>query len=67
MDTKTTLGLLIGFAISTGLFGWRGARPFNIQKGPRLIPWRPMMVASATAAIVLLVHLVNLLGITTGR
>jgi len=67
MDTKTTLSLLIGFMIAAGLFGWRGARPYNVQKGPRLIPWRPMMVASATAAIVLMVHLVNLLGVTTGR
>ena len=67
MDTKTTLGLAVICILSAALFGWRGAQPLNIQKGPRLIPWRPMMAASATAAIILIVHLVNLMGVTTGR
>jgi hypothetical protein len=67
MDTKTTLGLIALSVSAAAIFGWRGAQPLNIQKGPRLIPWRPMMAASATAAIILIVHLVNLLGVTTGR
>jgi len=67
MDMKTTLGLIMVSVLAAILFGWRGAQPLDIQKGPRLIPWRPLMVASATAAIVLLAHLVNLLGVTTGR
>ena len=62
-----TLGLILACLIAATLFGWRGAQPLDIQKGPRLVPWRPMMVASATAAIMLLAHLVNLLGVTTGR
>ena len=67
MNAMTTLGLAIGFALAAGLFGWRGAQPLDIQKGPRLIPWRPMMAASATASLILLVHLMNLFGVTTGR
>ncbi|OYU68929.1 MAG: hypothetical protein CFE28_02335 [Alphaproteobacteria bacterium PA2] len=67
MDTKTTLVLAVVCILAAALFGWRGAQPLNIQKGPRLIPWRPMMAASATGAIILIVHLVNLMGVTTGR
>jgi len=47
--------------------GWRGARPPNFAKGPRLAPWRFIMVTAAALALFLLVHIVNLLGVTTGR
>ena len=66
MDLPTTLAAL---AASLGLAvfaGWRGARPPDFLKGPRMIPWRPIMAAAATAGLILLVHLVNLLGVTTG-
>lgn len=32
-----------------------------------MIPWRMLMVAAATGVLIFLVHLVNLLGVTTGR
>jgi len=67
VDVISTLGLAIICAVAAALFGWRGAQPLDIRKGPRLIPWRPMMAASALAALLLVVHLVNLLGIATGR
>ncbi|HEY8617197.1 hypothetical protein [Phenylobacterium sp.] len=47
--------------------GWRGAQPPNPLKGPRLMPWRPIMVAAAVGLILMLVHAVNLLGVQTGR
>ena len=47
--------------------GWRGARPPDFRKGPRMIPWRPLMAAAATASLIFLVHLVNLMGVTTGQ
>jgi hypothetical protein len=31
--------------------GWRGALPPNPMKGPRMIPWRFLMVLGAAAAI----------------
>ena len=31
--------------------GWRGARPPNLRRGPRMVPWRFLMVLSATGAI----------------
>jgi hypothetical protein len=66
MDFKLTASL-VAAAIAAAIFsGWRGAKPFDPHKGPRLIPWRPLMVAFATAALFLLVHLVNLAGVSTG-
>ena len=52
------------FAVFTG---WRGAQPPNLSKDPRLIPWRPLMMAAALAAILALVHAANMVGIETGR
>ena len=67
MDMTTTLAALaitIGLAVFSG---WRGARPPDFLRGPRMMPWRPLMAAAATASLILLVHLVNLLGVTTGQ
>ncbi|HVY34306.1 MAG TPA: hypothetical protein VG960_07770 [Caulobacteraceae bacterium] len=67
MDLTLTLavaGGLLGLAIFAG---WRGARPPNPHRGPRLVPWRFIMVMAAAFLLVVLVHLVNLLGFTTGR
>lgn len=67
MSIPTTLALIAGFLLA-GLFcGWRGARPPDLIRGPRMIPWRVLMVASATGVLIFVVHLVNLLGVETGR
>ena len=67
MDFQLTLWLLAGF-VAAGVFcAWRGSLPSQPAKGVRMIPWRPLMVICATAAMVLLVHLVNLAGFRTGR
>lgn len=67
MDMKVTLAALAVTAGAALFAGWRGARPPNFVTGPRMVPWRPLMAASATAFLILLVHLVNLLGVTTGQ
>lgn len=67
MGIETTTALLAAAAILAVFSGWRGARKPNPLKGPRLIPWRAIMLTSAAMAVLLLVHLVNLLGVTTGR
>ena len=57
IPTLIALAALIGF----GLFaGWRGARPPDLIRGPRLVPWRFLMIAAAAVALPLLVHLVRL-------
>ena len=67
MTVPITLGLA-GALLGLSVFcGWRGSRPPDLRRGPRMIPWRPLMVASAVSFLVLLVHLVNLMGVTTGR
>jgi len=56
MDLRMTLALGAAFAALAAFAGWRGARPPNPMKGPRMIPWRPIMVFAAAAAVILLVQ-----------
>ena len=67
LDLPATLILLVAFAALAGFCGWRGARPPDLRKGPRLIPWRALMVLSAVGMLLMLVHLANLFGVETGR
>ena len=63
MDMRIMLGLAGGFAAVAGFAGWRGALPPNPFKGPRLAPWRAIMVFSAAAAIGLLGFSLRAMGI----
>ena len=67
MDTPVTLALAAAFAALALFAGWRGARPPDPRRGPRLVPWRMLMTLAAVGVLVMLVHLVNQLGVTTGR
>ncbi|MFI4935587.1 MAG: hypothetical protein ACHP7N_13265 [Caulobacterales bacterium] len=67
MDLIITCGLLAASLGLIALFGWLGARPPNIARGPRLLPYRMLMLLSAAAVIVIVTHLVNLLGVNTGQ
>ncbi|HEX5377609.1 MAG TPA: hypothetical protein VFW47_03510 [Phenylobacterium sp.] len=67
MTVPITLALTAIFAALAVFCGWRGARPPDLMRGPRMIPWRMLMVAASTGVLVFVVHLVNLLGVTTGR
>lgn len=67
MNLPVTAALFVGFLLLGIFAGWRGSRPSDPLKGVRMIPWRPLMVASTVAALLLLVHLANLVGIQTGR
>lgn len=62
---------VILFAVSsllTIVFGFMGARPYDMRKtGPRMVPWRFLMMLAFTMALVMLVHLLNALGFTTGN
>jgi len=60
-----TLILAIVAGLFTALFGWLGSRPMNPAKGPRMMPWRFLMLLTFTAALMLIVHLLNLVGIHT--
>ncbi len=62
----TLIWLALAAAL-TVLFGWRGARLPDPRRGPRMLPYRFLMLVSAAGALLLLVHLVNLAGVPTGR
>ena len=67
MEMTLTLAAAAGLAGLAVFAGWRGARPPNPHKGPRLIPWRFLMVLAAACTIPMIVHVLNLLGVTTGN
>ena len=60
--------LLTGAAAAfTAFCGWRGSRAPDFRRGPRMLPYGMMMVLGAATTLLLIVHLVNLLGVSTGR
>jgi hypothetical protein len=67
MGLPLTLALAAALVALAVFAGWRGARPPDPTRGPRMAPWRFLMALAALAALVLVVHLVNLLGVRTGR
>ena len=53
---------LAGLFLALSVFcGWRGARPSQPHKAPRLIPWRFLMLAAFAVMVTMLVHIVGLL------
>lgn len=66
MDWTPTLILLAigmaGFAFTS----WQAARPAQFGK-VRMIPWTTLSLVFALISLFMLVHVVNLLGFTTGR
>jgi hypothetical protein len=62
MSLTLTLAMLAAALLLTVFAGWRGARPPNPLKGPRMIPWRFLMILGAALAMLLLVHLASLFG-----
>ena len=67
MNLQLTLAIAAGLLGLAVFAGWRGARPPNPLKGPRMIPWRMIMLLSAAGLLPMLAHLLNLVGLTTGR
>ena len=55
--------LIAGIALVVALFsGWRGARPPDPVRGPRLIPWQFIMMLAAAAVMLMLAHMAVLAG-----
>ncbi|MBL8772304.1 MAG: hypothetical protein JNK30_13060 [Phenylobacterium sp.] len=52
MDIRTALALS-GACLAVGvLAGWRGARPPDPMRGPRMVPWRFLMLLAVSGAII---------------
>jgi hypothetical protein len=58
-----TLILLLACVASLVFTGWRGARPPDIHRGPRMAPWRFLMLLSGALTFFVLVHVATLLGV----
>jgi hypothetical protein len=67
MTLPLTTALALAFAALAVLCGWMGARPLDVHRGPRLMPYRFLMLIFAAACFWMLIHLANLAGMTTGR
>jgi type VI protein secretion system component VasF len=67
MDWGVTLGIIAAAAGLAAFAGWRGARAPDLRRGPRLTPWRFIMVLAAAVVLLALVHAFNLMGFETGR
>ncbi len=59
VPTAVLAGLALTLVI---VFGWMGARPASPVRGPRLIPWRFLMLIAAVALLLALEHLAGLAG-----
>lgn len=62
MSLTVTLALIAAAVALTVFAGWRGARPWDPRKGVRMMPWRIIMLLSATAIFILVIHLAALMG-----
>lgn len=67
MDLPATIATAIGLLALTMTAGWLGARPPNVHRGPRMVPWRFVMLLSAAGLLAALTWLASLLGLTTPR
>jgi len=61
MDLQNSLALAASLLALVVFAGWRGARPPNPHRGPRLMPWRFMMLLAATCLVFVLGHVVRLI------
>lgn len=61
MEMNATLALAAGLAALAAFAGWRGARPADPRRGPRLAPWRLVMLLAAAGAMLAAGHVVGLL------
>jgi hypothetical protein len=67
MDWGVTLSVATA-ALALAVFaGWRGARAPDLARGPRLAPWRFIMLLAASVVLLALVHALNMLGFETGK
>ena len=67
LTVPLTLAVAFAAALLAALFGWLGARKPEPMRGPRLAPYRFLMLLCAAVVLIMIVHLVNLAGIHTGR
>lgn len=63
MDVTATIATCAGLLALAVTAGWLGARPPNPHRGPRMVPWRFIMLLSAACLLGALTWLAGLLGL----
>ena len=63
MNLTLAICLAVSLAALALFAGWRGARPPDLRRGPRLVPWRAIMVVSAACLLFLVRVIGQLMGI----
>jgi hypothetical protein len=67
MSLQSTI-LVLALAVAFAAFcGWRGARRWNVIKGPRMIPWRFLMLLAFALALFMAKQALELAGIRPQR
>ena len=66
MTMTVTLVLLAASLASAGFFIWLEKRPPDFSR-VRMLPTTPLILVSVLVAIMMIVHVVNLMGVQTGR
>ncbi|HAC59210.1 MAG TPA: hypothetical protein DCF73_12775 [Rhodobiaceae bacterium] len=66
MNLELTLVILAASIACTGLLVWYEKRPTELGR-IRLVPTTPLIFLSLMVAILMIVHVVNLMGYVTGR
>ena len=66
MTVTVTLAVLAASLASAGFFIWLERRPPDFSR-VRMVPTTPLIFASVLVAVVMIVHIVNLMGVQTGR
>jgi hypothetical protein len=61
-----TLAVVVGGVAAYLLISRHASRPADPMR-PRMLPWRPIMILVGFIVLVGAVHLVNLMGVETGR
>jgi hypothetical protein len=64
--TWTGIALAFFAALAIGC-GWMGARPPDPHRGPRLVPYRFLMLLGGAGVLLMLIHLASLAGLRPER
>ena len=62
-----TVILLITSVFFTILFGYLGGRTLGAHEGPRMVPWRFLMILTFTVALLMIVHVLTMMGLKTDQ
>jgi hypothetical protein len=67
MTLQSTI-LVLTLAVAVAAFcGWRGARSWNVMEGPRMIPWRFLMLLAFALALYMAKLALQLAGLLPQR